>query len=373
MHRIGIGCTVYHKGIKFNNIDGIGIYSKNLLEKINKSKYQIYEYEFVSTLNNSAKSENHFEVNKFSLLLSNYGVKLNSMKELIRNIDLFHSTDYFVPEILDKPLIATLMDTIPFSNPEFIRSNIINKAKLFLWRRSLNSASHIITISDYSKFMINKFLGINKKNISVVSLGIENSFYSLCDESSINDVKRKYNLPNMFFLAVGTIQPRKNYSTLIDAYNLLPKTYQELCPLILIGKYGWGCDDLHYLLSNNRNPNIIWLKYVERQDLLIIYKLARAFFFISLYEGFGLPLIEAFASKIPVVFSDTTSLKEIGGNNGFKVDPYNMNLINEYMKNFIQDRSFGMNEVDKSFEYSKLFTWEKTAKETQKVYDLFMP
>ena len=172
MYKIGIGCTVYHKGIKFNEIDGIGIYSKNLLDKINKSKYDIYEYEFVSSLNNSAKPANHFKVNKYSLLLSNFGVKLTSMKELIRNIDLFHSTDYYVPEILDKPLIATLMDTIPFSNPEFISSNIINKAKLFLWRRSLNDAAHIITISNYSKFMINKFLGIKKKNISVVSLGI---------------------------------------------------------------------------------------------------------------------------------------------------------------------------------------------------------
>ena len=87
MHRIGIGCTVYHKGMKFNDIDGIGIYTKNLLEKINKSKYQVYEYEFVSSLNNYPESENHFKVNKFSLLLSNFGVKLTSMKELIGNID----------------------------------------------------------------------------------------------------------------------------------------------------------------------------------------------------------------------------------------------------------------------------------------------
>ena len=112
---------------------------------------------------------------------------------------------------------------------------------------------------------------------------------------------------------------------------------------------------------------------LEIYDLLIIYKLARAFFFISLYEGFGLPLIEAFASKIPAVFSDTTSLKEICGDNGFRVDPNNINLINEYMRNFILNRSFGMNEVDKSFEYSKLFNWENTVKETQKIYDFFIP
>jgi len=372
INHIALGCSVFRKGQKTNGIDGIGVYTKNLVDGLRKEKFNFYEIFFDSNFTSFDQNKNFISINKINLIMLAYGIKSSSFNSLTQKISLFHSTDFYVPIIPQVPVIASLMDVIPFSNPEFINNNPLNNLKKHLWLKGLKSASQIITISNYSKYTINKYLGIDNNKISVIPLGVEDKFFQNHSNFSIEEVITKYDLPNSFFLTVGTIQPRKNYESLIDAYNLLPISLQQQCPLIIIGKYGWGCEKLQNYLVKMKNPNIRWLKYIDRNDLIIIYKIARAFFFISFNEGFGIPLLEAFASKTPVVYSNTTALKEIGGGYGIKINPKNIDLLSDLMKNFINDKSFGMSSLEKSYSYSKKYNWKKTISDTKSLYEKFM-
>lgn len=190
----------------------------------------------------------------------------------------------------------------------------------------------IITISEFSKKEICKYLDINKQNICVVPCGVDIDRYSGQTDSSqqeINDrvetVKNKYGISGNYILYLGTLEPRKNIGILIKAYHRLKQTECNMPKLVIAGKKGWMYDELFAMVSScHLNDEVIFTGYVDEEDSSVLISGAEVFVFPSLYEGFGMPPLEAMACGTPVILSDAASLPEVAGDAAmqFRSDDY---------------------------------------------------
>jgi len=372
--KIGIGSTVMTKGFSHSGIDGIGQYTSNMIKELTKLNLDIIEINFNEKYNkkNNYSMNNTFYINKYNLLASKFNIETKIMKSFQNKVSLFHAMDYYIPTFSKIPVISTVMDTIPLSHPEWISDGLFNKLKIRLWKSAIENANHIITISNFSKLEILKHTNILEKNISVIPLGINPIFKKYTKETLPIDNLKSLKIPRNYFLSVGTIQPRKNFEKLIDAHLCLPDSYREAYPLIIVGRYGWGCKKLYDALKFNKNKNIIWLNYVDERALVTLMKNCYALVIPSLYEGFGLPLLEGFASKVPVIASNSSSLSEIGKNYFIEVDSNNHREISLAMQNLIERKSSFDPLIKKAFLYSEKFLWSRTAKDTINVYKKYL-
>lgn len=281
-------------------------------------------------------------------------------------IELVH---YFKPATtpFKKPLsIATMYDVIPLLHPE-----TQTKIQLAYWKKQLplvaKTCDHLITISESAKNDIVNLLNISPDKITVTPLGVDEKF-KRADEEKINAIKEKYSLNSPFFLFVGTIEPRKNIAKLIKAFDSIADQVPH--ELVITGKWGWKFDDVKEALGNARSKDKIKiLSYVDGVDLVPLYSAADVFVFPSLYEGFGLPVLEALACGVPVITSNVSSLPEAVGENGILINPESEEGIAQSMLKLAQDEALKKDLSQKGTEWAKNFTWEKTAEETLKVYD----
>jgi len=282
------------------------------------------------------------------------------------DIDLIH---YFKPATtpFKKPLaVATMYDVIPLLHPE-----TQTKIQLSYWKKQLplvaKTCAHLITISQSAKNDIVNLLQVEPEKITVTPLGVDEKF-KRASEEEIKAVKNKYSLNAPFFLFVGTIEPRKNVARLLKAFiSISEKIPHEL---VIAGKWGWRYEDVKEVLANSKAKNKIKiLSYVEGKDLVPLYSAADVFVFPSLYEGFGLPPLEALACGTPVITSNISSLPEAVGTNGILIDPNNVESIANAMLNLAQDEVVKKNLAIKGIEWAKNFTWEKTANLTLEVYN----
>ena len=172
-----------------------------------------------------------------------------------------------------------------------------------------------------------------------------------------------------YSLYVGTIEPRKNLDVLLDAYALLPHGIRQQWPLILIGYYGWRNEQLHARIETAMAEG--WARYlgfVAADDLPLIYAGARVFVFPSLYEGFGLPILEAMASGIPLVCSNASTLPEVAGEAAAMCDPTDVDGLSELINRALQDESWRELAVKKGLQQAVKFSWQRCAKDTAAVY-----
>tara|TARA_B100001142_G_scaffold104718_1_gene106717 strand:- start:2005 stop:3123 length:1119 start_codon:yes stop_codon:yes gene_type:complete len=371
--KIGIGTTVMTRGIAQSGIDGIGQYTSNLIDEFSNLDLDIIKTNFYEKFyKKDFDSNDNFNINKYNLLASKFNIETDIMRTFQDKVSLFHAMDYYIPNFSKIPVISTVMDTIPLSNPEWISQSLLNKLKIRLWKSAIESTNHTITISNFSKLEILKHTNISEKNISVIPLGINPIFKNYSKETLSLDKIKAFKIPKNFFLSVGTIQPRKNFENLIEAHLCLPDSYREAYPLIIVGRYGWGCKKLYHDLKYKKNEHIYWLNYVDEKTLVTLMKNCYALVIPSLFEGFGLPLLEGFASKVPVIASSSSSLSEIGKNYFIGVDSKNHRDISFAMQNIVDNKSSYDQLVSKAFLYSKKFLWSKAAKETIKVYKKYL-
>lgn len=176
-------------------------------------------------------------------------------------------------------------------------------------------------------------------------------------------------LPERFFLFVGTFQPRKNIDRIIDAHEQLPPHLRKTIPLLIVGQNGWGSDSLVARLKACANGGEVrWLQHVDDMAKRVLMQKAIALVFPSLLEGFGLPVLEGFASQTPVITSNTSSLPEVAGNAAWMVDPYDVNAITEAMATLARDEAVACDLVTKGLERARTFTWDTCATQTEGVY-----
>ncbi|MEO8345774.1 MAG: glycosyltransferase family 1 protein [Betaproteobacteria bacterium] len=285
-------------------------------------------------------------------------------RQLARRIDVFHASDYRIPRLRGTPVCATLFDAIPLSHPEWANPRM-RGPKNFLLRQSARWADHVLAISHAMVPELVEQYGIPAARISVTPLGVDARWFERESPQRVTAVCMRFDVARGYFLCVGTLQPRKNVERIIEAYRRLPARMQQERQLVIVGKAGWRAGELvKTLRALAVHGRVRWLDYVEADELRALYQGASAFVFPSLYEGFGLPMLEAFASGIPVVTSTTTSLPEVAGDAALLVDPTDTDDIAAAMARVMDDLALADRLKEAGLARARTYTWARCAEET---------
>ena len=231
----------------------------------------------------------------------------------------------------------------------------------FFFKRFARKAKRIATISEYSKKDIADYYKIDPATIDNVSCGI-NSNFSPLNAQEINEVKNKWSGGKPYFFFVGSMHPRKNIKRLIDAFNLFKEKTNSDFKLILAGSILWSKTEIEDSYTNSPyKDDIIFTGRLSDNDLQKMLGAAYALSFVPIFEGFGLPIVEAFQSGVPVICSNVTSMPEVAGNAALMVDPFSIESIADGMKKLSNDSELRNQLIAKGHIQKKLFSWTRTA------------
>lgn len=367
--KIAFGTTILDQGLAEKGIDGIGQYCQELKNQfsLRPKDLKISPYSF----GNNSSPTNAKILPKYSryVMESLLSVKSNDAhSNYFGDVDLIHSTDQLIPIVRNKPLVATVMDTIPLSHPQFIKTRS-RFLKPWIWKRMTQRADHIITISEFSKREIIQFMSFPEEKITVIPLGVETRYFEKMPAKTIEQTLQKFQIYKPFFLFLGSIQPRKNLLRLIKAHASLPQNIATEFPIVIAGKLAW--DDgqiLQAIQKGIEQKRCIWVNYVSDIEKRCLLQAALGMTFVSLYEGFGLPILEAFASQTPVITSDCTSMPEVSGDGAILADPYDLDSIQAGLLSLIQDQGLIAKLKKNGLRQAQQFTWQKVALDTLKTY-----
>ena len=370
--KVGYGVTVLSRCIAENSVDGIGSYTNELLSRFHaREDVDIVPFSF------NAKIPSELLRNNSPVQLSGFAKRalysgITSLPffgggALSEEVNLVHSTDHLIPKLRKTPVVATLMDAIPLSHPEWVTYKY-RALKNALWRKSSHWAEHIITISEYSKSEIVTHFGVSEKKITVIPLAVDQRWFSVVSAQVRDEVSKRLQLPKSYYLFVGTLQPRKNIRRVIEAHQSLPCAIRAENPLIIVGREGWDSDVVDGLKARSYGDNIRWLQYINLSDLYVVVSLATGLVFPSLHEGFGLPVLEAMAAGTPVITSNNTSLPEVAGDAALLIDPLDVTAISDAMLQIVEDELLVSELKIKGGARARQFTWERCAEETIEVY-----
>ena len=309
--------------------------------------------------------------------------KIYSLKEqfelpmkIPKACDLFWSPHYNTPllPIRAKRRLVTIHDVFHLAFFNMLTLQQKAYAQL-MFNASARLSDKIITDSEFSKSEIIRYTGIDARKLRVVRCGIDKKIFKLIeDKDSLQHIKRSYNLPEQFILFVGNLKPHKNLTTLLKAFDILINENAVDCGLVIVGKkegFISGDVDVHTMIENSRNlrERVTLTGYIEDKDVPVIYNLASAFVLPSLYEGFGLPPLEAMACGCPAIVSDIASIREVCGDAAYYVDPYDADYMAQSIYKVLGDETLRRNLKRKGAERSKLFSWEDSA---GKLINIFM-
>jgi glycosyltransferase involved in cell wall biosynthesis len=274
--------------------------------------------------------------------------------------DIFHSPAYspIIPEG-EVPYLITIHDLINITEEKNIFKRVYNK---ILMKRACRIADRVLTISEYSKKQISKVLDIRNDNIDVIYSAIQEKFFKSIDGSKIEEVRKRYNLPQNYILYIGRNDAYRNLKSTIDAY--LKSNVEE--PLVLSLYWPQVRD---FCQATEKPDKIICIGPVPDSDLIYIYRGARLFLFLSLTEGFALPVVEAFASGVPVITSNVSSLPEVSRGCAVEVDPKDINGIAAAIRIAMTDEVLRARNIEHGLQRAREFTSQKLAERVLRVYD----
>ncbi|SFC56009.1 glycosyltransferase family 4 protein [Flavobacterium phragmitis] len=353
--------------IRLINASGIGTYIKNVIPDI------ISEFKTVTVLGNKNEIEKFdwsrkVEIVEFnSKMYSLTGQLLYPFK--IPQCDVFWCPHFNFPifPIRAKKKAVTIHDVNHLTGISPI-SSLKKKYASFLYKNAVRKADVIFTVSEFSKKEIVHYTIAELEKVKVVYCGVDIPFFEEEKQSNIE-------LPKDFLLYIGNIKPHKNLIVLLQAYNSLNSSLKEKYKLLIVGKkegFITGDNQIEeYIKTNNLEKNIIFSGWIQDQDLPVYYQKASLFVFPSLYEGFGLPILESLAAKTPVISSSAASLPEIGSNLVEYFDPNNDKELAQKIMNVLKNPGFN-NQVSGSLKtHLEKFTWEKSIKKhLQGFYDI---
>jgi glycosyltransferase involved in cell wall biosynthesis len=294
------------------------------------------------------------------------GVRGTVAKYHPAEFDLYFEPNFIPLEIKAKRIVTTVHD---FSIQLFPDTHPKERVRYFAknFARNIRRSTKIITDSGYIKTEAMDFLRIPAEMITPVHLGIDHDVFKHYPREALESCKREFGLPERFILFVGTREPRKNLDGLLRAYTELPGPIRREFSLLLVGPRGWGESDR--AARTELGNGVMILNYVETPKLALIYNLASVFVYPSLYEGFGLPPLEAMACGCPAVVSRAACLPEICGDATCYVDPKDVQSIAEGLTNVLADEELRRSLIKRGRERAKLFTWENTAGKTLEVFN----
>lgn len=371
--RVGFGATVLAKSLDNNRMDGIGYYSQELASGLRQNDVDLKPIVFGPTMVRELFQTPLQILPRFiyGLGAGLLGMSYPASGKLNLDIDLYHATDHIIPRFKKIPVVATIMDAIPLVRPQWT-SQRLRSLKNLLWKRTASWADHVVTISEYSKRDLIDIFDIPSEKITVTPLGVDQRYFDSVQSTASNGYLDRIGLKSeSFFLFVGTLQPRKNIETILLAYFRLPAHIRCEIPLVIVGRAGWGCTDLVARLMeyvDRGDSGVKWLKEVADLEKRILMQNATALVFPSLYEGFGLPVLEAFASGLPVITSNTTSLPEVASGAALLIDPTNVEQLAHEMGRVVEENGLRTELKTKGLERARAFTWSRCATDTIEVY-----
>lgn len=286
-----------------------------------------------------------------------------------QEIDLFHGLHYSFPLIKTCPKIVTIHDLTYFTNPG---KHIWIKRYYFQFfiKKACQKADQILTVSNNTKEDLIKILGCDIKKITTTQLGVDAVFFEEESDQVKEKLRQKYELPNNFILFIGLIEPRKNVPLLIKAYLNLVDHQNLDCDLVIAGRWGWESEAI--LAEIKQHPNcskIHFLGYIEESEKPALYQLAKIFVYPSMYEGFGLPVLESMASGTPVITTNISSMPEIVKDCGILIEPNNQIALENAIMTLVHDSSLRETFSKKGKLRAHEFSWQNTVNQTLLAYE----
>ncbi len=285
-------------------------------------------------------------------------------------IDLFHGT-VGAPMILPCPFVLTILDLIHVKYPEwFDRSWFYFYLKQIL-PILVRRADRIVTISECSKRDLMEQYDLPAEKVKVISPAVDHRlFHARYDPQSVGAVKERFGIAGKYILSVGTLEPRKNFSLLVESFALLRKWKIDDYRLVIAGEKGWKYDQIFRTVRDlGLEDEVRFLGYVPTEDLPLLYRGAELFVYPSLYEGFGVPILEAMACGCPVVASDRASIPEVCGAAGILVAPEDRDDVAEAMGRVLSDPSLADAMRVRGRERAEGFRWETSARALLLLYE----
>ncbi|MDD5396835.1 MAG: glycosyltransferase family 1 protein [Candidatus Moranbacteria bacterium] len=290
-------------------------------------------------------------------------------------LDVLHSTSAFnrIPMSYGGKVAVTFHDMSMFDIPEYLSAvkRARNKAIARLMARK---ADKIIAVSTSIKDDVKKFLNIPEEKTSVIYSGLDKRFF---EESEV-DAKKvlgKYDITKKYVLFLGTLEPSKNIARLLEAFSKFKNVQKQKnsgkfeYQLVLAGKRGWLAQEYHQIIKDlGLSKDVVFTGYVIGDELEPLFRQAEFFVMPSLYEGFGMTVLEAFATKTPAIVSKVASLPELAGEAAFFVDPLNTTEMAEAIGKFASDQSLRESYIEKGIAQAKKFDWDDTARKTLEIY-----
>ncbi|WP_273222498.1 glycosyltransferase family 4 protein [Geosporobacter ferrireducens] len=338
---------------------GIGTYTENLISQYKQHGVDVSVYckkdqvQYFSSIN----------VKTSMLDARIYGIK--EQYEMIKIIkrkkqDILHWPHYNIPLMYKGPLVVTIHDIIHLKFPQFLPNKAAYHYAYFMIDQAVKKADKIITDSNNTKLDLIERFKVQEEKIEVIYIGVSKDFKK--DKMKEIDIKRQYGIGKPYILYIGNVRAHKNIKGLIRAY----KKFRDVCKayeLIIVGEEHNNLKDIEI------DDDIRMLGYVEDRDLPNLYGGASLFVFPSLYEGFGLPPLEAMACGTPVITSNTSSLPEVVGDAAITINPYNTDEIAKAMYDVLINHKLAQSLIRKGYDRVKQFDWSTTAEKTLKIYE----
>lgn len=349
--------------VRMLNNSGIGVYTEHLV----KGLVAIQRYSII-LIGNKAEIDAKFDTDSFSKVI-NVNLPIYSLKEqlylpfLIPKCDLFWSPHYNVPlfPILAKKRIVTIHDTYHLAYSETLSALKVMYAKVTL-NSAVRLSDLVLTDSEFSKSEIIKYTSSSTDKIKVLYVGIDTANYvKIFDVEAKSAAAKRLQLPDKFILFVGNVKPNKNLARLLKAFLLITKNHPGF-NLVIVGKkegFITGDQEVYKLIEQNDylKSHVYFTGHVAVSDLPLIYNLATLLAFPSIYEGFGLPPLEAMACECPVVVSSVASIPEVCGNAGQYVNPFEIESISEGIDLLISNEDLRLNLIELGKARIKQFDW----------------
>lgn len=361
-------------GILTKSIDespaGIGRYTFNLVKNLTKIDKK-NQYFFI----HYKKNGNKFYKDKNEILIKKY-----SLPKIINDSIAFLFFDKYKLDLVHEPslinfLLPTKFKTIVTVHDIFFLISEKNKIKRlflnFLYKTILYKTDKIIVDSESTKKDLVKYFNINELKITVIYAAVCREYKVIKNRNTeAKRMRKKYHLSFPFILFVGTLEPRKNLPRLIEAFHKLKIRNSFKHKLVIVGKKGWNYKNIFEIINKlGEKENVVFTGYIPDEDLIFLYNTASLFVFPSLYEGFGLPVLEAMACGCPVICSNTSSLPEVAGGAAMMIDPYKVEALINAMEKMLIDENLRKSMIEKGLKQVEKFSWINTARETLQVYN----
>jgi len=356
-------------GLTGGRLDGIGVYTRALMQHLPATGCEVAPFSWPRPRRGDAgitvgqAFPQSFEAATLIDLVTPHKHRVHMPA------DIFHVTDYRVVR-MDCPVVASLHDALPIKHPEWCNPRLRN-LKNWLQAKAARKADHVIALSHFAIAELVECFGIDERRVSVVPCGVDEEWLTAPDPQAVAATLASYNLQPGYFFFVGTLQPRKNVERLLDAWLALPAPIRAERGLVIVGAPGARSEALVASIKQAQaaGENLVWLdRLTDHGQLRHLYAGAGVFVFPSLYEGYGIPVLEAFASNVPVVAANATSLPEVAGDAALLVDPLDSGAIADAMRILATDSVARARCIAAGRARAEQLTWQNTARLTAEVY-----